>query len=251
VTIAKPGYDDLRAPATAIPMLGNVLIIGGSASIAPEIIAAFAAGARHVDVTYRHPLPPALDGNIAAHTCDLEDKDSRRGLVAALADLTGIVDVVLVLSGSILGKNLESTSDEEMDHLVSVNLLGPARLLRDLLPVLNAGARILLVSSIAGERGSFDPMYAATKGALIPFAKSLATWLGKRMTVTVVAPGAIEDSTMVRDMDAERIAHHRNASPIGELLSRADLARVLFDLAHSHWRHANGAVIRINGGSYV
>ena len=158
---------------------------------------------------------------------------------------------MLILSGAILGKNLASTSDEEMDHLAGVNLFGPARLLRDLLPVLNAGARILLVSSVAGERGGLDPMYAATKGALIPFAKSLATWLRNRMTVTVVAPGAIEDSAMLRDMGAERIAHHRKASPTGELLARADLARLLFDLAHPHWRHANGAVIRINGGSYV
>ena|ERR1035437_3411471 len=229
-------------------ILGNVLIVGGSASIAPEIIAAFSRGAHHVDVAYRRNPPIFSQGNITTHGCDTGDRDSRRSLVAAL---TGGVDVVLILSGAILGKDLASTSDEEMDYLVNANLLGPARLLRDLLPALNIGARILLVSSISGERGSFDPLYAATKGALIPFAKSLATWSGDRMTVTVVAPGAIEDSAMIRGMSAERIIHHRKASPTGKLLTRADLARVLFDLAHPHWAHTNGSVISINGGSHV
>jgi 3-oxoacyl-[acyl-carrier protein] reductase len=231
-------------------MIGNVLIVGGSASIAPEVVATFAAGARRLAVTYRHP-PPSPAADFTTYTCDLEDLDSCRALAAGLGGLGEGIDVLLILPGAILGKNLESTSDEEMERLASVNLLGPARLLRELLPILNVSARILLVSSIAGERGSFDPMYAATKGALIPFAKSLATWLGKRLTVTVIAPGPIEDSAMVRDMSAERIAHHKNASPTGELVARADLARVLFDLAHPHWRHANGAVIRLNGGSYV
>ena len=56
---------------------------------------------------------------------------------------------------------------------------------------------------------------------------------------------------MLRDMSADRIAHHRSATPIGELLNRSDLAQILVDLAHPHWRHSNGAVIRVNGGSYV
>ena len=184
-------------------------------------------------------------------TCDFESAGSRAALIAGLSAAGGGVDVVVLLAGAILGRNLEATTDDDMDHLVAVNLTGPARLLRDLLPVLNACARVLLVSSIAGERGSFDPMYAATKGALIPLAKSLATWSGGRLTTTVVAPGPIDDSTMLRDMSAERVAHHRKASPTGELLNRTDLARILVDLARPHWRHANGAVIRVNGGSYV
>jgi 3-oxoacyl-[acyl-carrier protein] reductase len=163
---------------------------------------------------------------------------------------TGL-DTIVLLSGDILGKSLEATSDEDMRHLTEVNLTGPASLLRDLMPYVNIGARVLLVSSIAGERGSFDPLYAATKGALIPFAKSLATWLGARMSVTVVAPGPIEESKMLREMAPERIDHHRKASPIGELLTADDFASVLFDLAQPHWRHANGSVIRLNGGAYV
>ena len=231
-------------------MLGSVLIVGGRASIAPEIIETFAASSRHVIVTYRNP-PRTTTSNVKALTCDLECAASIRKTAAAVADSFDGVDAVLLLSGAISGEALETTTDAEMDRLVAVNLTGPARLLRELLPQLNKDARVLFVSSVAGERGSFDPLYAATKGALIPLAKSLATWLGSEASFTVVAPGAIEDSAMLHDMSAARIAYHRGATPLGELLNRVDLAQILVDLAHSHWRHSNGAVIRINGGSYV
>ena len=167
-------------------MLGSVLIVGGAASIAPEIIEAFSASSRHVIVTYRKP-PKITTGNVRALACDLESAASIRKMAGAVADSCDGIDALLVLSGAILGKNLETTTDAEMDRLVAVNLTGPARLLRELLPRLNRGARVLFVSSIAGERGSYDPLYAATKGALIPLTKSLATWLGSEATVTVVA----------------------------------------------------------------
>jgi 3-oxoacyl-[acyl-carrier protein] reductase len=233
-------------------MLGNVLIVGGTSSVAPEIIDKFAAGAHRVIVTRRKEVPEEHDGgNISWLPCELTVAESREALTAAIARSGGGIDVVVFLAGAILGRNLEGTSDADMDALVAANLTGPARLLRDLLPVINPGARVIFVSSIAGERGSFDPLYAATKGALIPFAKSLATWAGSRMSVIVVAPGAIEDSTMVNDMSPERVAHHRAATPTGCLLSRQDFASIVFDIAQPHWRHANGAVIRVNGGSYV
>ncbi|MCG8443678.1 MAG: SDR family oxidoreductase, partial [Caulobacterales bacterium] len=106
-------------------------------------------------------------------------------------------------------------------------------------------------SSISGERGSFDPIYAAAKGAIMPFAKSLATWLGDRVSVVVVAPGLIEGSAMHDDMAPERRDHHRDATPRGELLSQEGFASLLADLAGAHWAHVNGAVIRVNGGAYV
>ncbi len=227
-------------------MLGNVLIVGGSASIAPEVVSAFGANARGLTVTYRQP-PPAPAAGIAVLACDLEDSESIRAAAQCCCDL----DVVVLLAGAITGVALAEASDAEIDRLTAVNLSGPARLIRDLMPRLSKGARILLVSSIAGERGSFDSVYAATKGGMIALAKSLATWRGSDFTTFVVAPGLIEQSAMLNGMAPHRIEHHRSTTPAGELLNRVDLARILVDLAQPHWRHANGAVIRVNGGAYV
>ena len=196
-------------------MIGQALIVGGSSSIGPATIARFAAGCRGVLATYRSARPSAMPANVQLVACDFLIPGDRARLVETVAATGAGLDAVIVLAGDILGKNLEATTDADMAHLSAVNLNGPAALLRDLLACINAGARVLLVSSIAGERGSYDPLYAATKGALIPFAKSLATWHGARMTVTVVAPGPIEESKMLADMSPERVEHHRKASPIG------------------------------------
>jgi 3-oxoacyl-[acyl-carrier protein] reductase len=232
-------------------MLGTALILGGSASVGSAVVECFAKGAHQVIATHRSERWHSPLANVTCIRCDILSAEDRSHLATTVRSMGRGLDAIIVLVGDILGKSLEATSDAEMGHLAAVNLTGPASVLRDLLPSINNGARVLLVSSIAGERGSFDPLYAATKGALIPFAKSLATWMGARMTVTVVAPGPIEGSKMLSEMTAERIEYHRKASPIGTLLTTEDFAAILYDLAQPHWRHANGSVIRINGGAYV
>jgi 3-oxoacyl-[acyl-carrier protein] reductase len=161
------------------------------------------------------------------------------------------VDVMILLAGSIVGKALDVMQEIELFQCVYDNFTAPAALIRRLLPFFSIGARLLLVSSVAGERGSYDAIYAGSKGALIPFAKSIASWLGHRMTINVVCPGPIDDSSMFNGMNAERVHYHRAASPTGELLNRKDFAEILLDLTRPHWRHANGAVIRVNEGVYV
>lgn len=227
-------------------MLGNVLIVGASASIAPEVVSAFRAGAQEVTITVRRPQRETIAG-VTTIECDLEDADSVRRAASRCRDL----DAVVVLAGAIAGTRLDEASDADIDRMTAVNLTGPARLIRGLVPRLNKGARLLLVASVAGERGSFDGIYAATKGGMIALAKSLATWHGTDFTTTVVTPGLIERSAMQNEMSAERVEHHRRTTPTGELIGRDDLARILVDLAQPHWRHANGAVIRLNGGAYV
>ncbi len=113
------------------------------------------------------------------------------------------------------------------------------------------GGSVLCLSSIAAERGSFDPLYAGSKAAIVAMAKSLATWRGAHLRFNCVTPGLIEDSQMYEDMAPARRKLHRKAVPGGRLLRPSDLAVVIRDLTEDHWSHLNGAVIRINGGAYV
>ncbi len=110
---------------------------------------------------------------------------------------------------------------------------------------------ILFLGSVYGERGSFDPIYAASKGALAAFAKSLAAWNKGRVRANIISPSLIESSTMYEDMAPDRRAFHAQANPSGELVQSEDLAGVIFDLTLPHWKHVNGTVIRVNGGSYL
>lgn len=223
---------------------GIALIVGASASVGPAVRSVFEARFDTVIATARNES--------GGHwPLTLEDADSRAALIAEIERRETPLDAVVMLAGIINGKSLTDYDDAMAQQIMELNFTAQALLIRDLIPHIAQGGRLVIMSSIAAERGSFDPFYAASKGALLPFVKSLAVQHGDRFSTVAVLPGAIEDSTMFIDMDAETKARHLGQSPRGEVLKQDDLAAMLADLASPHWAHANGAIIRINGGSYV
>jgi 3-oxoacyl-[acyl-carrier protein] reductase len=107
-----------------------------------------------------------------------------------------------------------------------------------------------MISSISAQRGSYDPIYAASKAAILSFVKSLAVGLGG-VRVNAIAPGLIEDSTMYKEMSVDRQELHRQQTSQKRLLHISDLADVIYDISKNHWKHLNGACIDLNGGQYV
>jgi 3-oxoacyl-[acyl-carrier protein] reductase len=227
----------------------RILVVGGSSSIGRSVVRAFAARGDAVLATHAHGA--ASDADEARwRRLDLEAADSFGDFVdGALADL-GAPDAAVFLAGALPGKSLGDYSPLLMRQVMEINFTAQADLLARLAPRMADGGRVLMMSSIAGERGSYDPLYAASKAALAGLVKSLAVWDG-RLTYNCLAPGLVEGSAMAQAMSEDRRAHHRGASPTGELLRLEDLARIVVDLTGPQWRHLNGTVIRLNGGAYV
>ena len=132
--------------------------------------------------------------------------------------------------------------------MISVNLTAQARLVQLLLPLMATGGQMLLMSSVSGTRGSFDPIYAASKAGLIGMMKSLAAWHGKTVRFNCLAPSLVEHSAMYRAMTEARRQSHRERSATGALLTLPDLARIVEGLLGPQFRHLNGAVIPLDGG---
>jgi 3-oxoacyl-[acyl-carrier protein] reductase len=115
------------------------------------------------------------------------------------------------------------------------------------------GGRIVLVSSTAGQRGeAMHADYAASKGAMIAFTKSLAMELAPRdVTVNCVAPGWV-DTEMAEPAyggDArERIAA---SIPLGRIATSRDIAGPIVFLCSSLARHITGEVLNVNGGTVL
>ncbi|MGX1308040.1 NAD(P)-dependent dehydrogenase (short-subunit alcohol dehydrogenase family) [Amorphus suaedae] len=227
----------------------NVLILGASASIGGAVVDRFLERGDQVVGTYNRKPLAARNGMVPVQA-DLTSATGRDHLVAAPA-LGAPIDVLVSLVGILPGKALGGYDDELVDLVMDVNFSAVAKTVRGFLPKMADRSVILLLGSVSGERGSFDPIYAASKGALAAFAKSLAAWSEGRVRINVVSPSLIENSTMYEDMAAERRAHHARMNPDGELVQPADLAGIIFDLTLPHWKHVNGAVIRVNGGSYL
>lgn len=229
----------------------TVLIIGGTSSIGQEISAQFRSASMRVITTYTSSPPGAADAQSHALFLDLRDSASIDAFMHKLEALAPRIDVAIFLAGILPGKRLNNYTYSEIDEVMAVNFNGQAKLLMRILPLLTAKSRLLLFSSISAQRGSFDPIYAASKGALLSLVKSLATALPPGARINSVAPGLIQDTRMFQDMAPERQEYHRNQIPSKQLLHPQHLAKIVYDLCQEHWAHLNGACIDLNGGQNV
>ena len=229
----------------------TIVIVGASSSIGSVISARFRSASTHVITTYTSRPPSGADEQAGALFLDLRNDGSIDAFMRQVEKLTSRIDVAIFLSGVLPGKNLGEYEFSEIDEVMSVNFNGHAKLIRRMLPLLTPRSRLLLFSSISAQRGSYDPIYAASKGALLSLVKSLATRLPPGARINAVAPGLIQDSTMFHAMTPDRQDYHRNQVPSKQLLRQEDLAEVVFDLCQDHWAHLNGACIDLNGGQNV
>ena len=160
-------------------------------------------------------------------------------------------DVVIFLPAIIHGKKLQDYSIEEINSCMNINFNNQAFFLGKILNNLSNKCCVLFVSSISGEKGSFDPIYAASKGAQNSFVKSLALWLSPKIRVNAIAPSLIEDSNMFFNMKNNLRKIHQSTNPMKKLLTLKQLSKIIFDLSSDHWDHLNGQTISVNGGQYL
>lgn len=224
----------------------KVFALGGSSSIGQAAIRVLLDAGHEVCATYRSGVPDGLERAtwVRADVRSTADLD-------ALAGPAEGSDVLLLLPGLSLGLKLETYDDERIADVVDVNFSGQFRAIQRIAPVLSDDSHIVILGSQAGQRGSSDPLYGATKGAMHSLAKSLAKSLTPRTRVNVVAPGMVTETAMHDGTSEEVLEMHRRTTPTGHFISAADLAHVLLDLMQPHWSQLNGACIDLNGGMYI
>lgn len=147
---------------------------------------------------------------------------------------------------------VDAMSDGQWSRTLAANLTSVFHTVRLAARFINDGGRIVIVSSTAGQRGeAFHADYAAAKGALISFTKSVAVELAPRdVTVNCVAPGWIDTEMVERPM-AERRAEIERAIPLGRIASAEDVAGPVVFLCSALARHVTGEILNVNGGSVL
>ena len=189
-----------------------------------------------------------------AHSADLSSLDGVTSLFDRAIREFGGLDIFVGNAGIWPHEDVPLTemTDEQWRSTMAANIDSMFFCTRAAARRLERGGRIVLVSSTAGQRGEAGHAdYAATKGAMISFVKSLAVELGPRdMTVNAVAPGWVDTDavSMVMAHSRERI---EAAIPVGRIATARDIAGPIVFLCSELARHVNGEILNVNGGSVL
>lgn len=140
---------------------------------------------------------------------------------------------------------------EMWDDLIAINLMGAVRLTRAVLPpMIEAGAgKIVNISSDAGRVGSMgETVYAAAKGGLIAFTKSLAREMARhKINVNCVCPGPTDTPLFQRQPDRMKEALTR-AIPFRRIARPEDIAEAVMFFAGGRSDYITGQVLSVSGG---
>ena len=241
---------------------------GGSRGIGAAIARAFAERGDRVAVHCRDALAVAEvvrdsldgDGHVVVRA-DLAVPAEVRAMVdAAAAGLDGL-DVVVNNAGIYVDHPVLGTSYEEWQAAwqatLGVNLVGAANVTWCAVQHMTASGRRAGRIVNVGSRGAFrgeptHPAYGASKAGLHAFGQSLAVALAPHgITVASVAPGFV-----ATDMTAELLATAagddiRAQSPFGRVATVQEIAAAVVYLASPEAEWASGAVLDLNGASYL
>ena len=144
-------------------------------------------------------------------------------------------------------------TDRQWSECFEVNLFGPVRLVRALLPRLTAASSpsIVFVSSVLAVSGSsHGAHYAAAKGAVGALAASLARELAPHVRVNTVAPGSIDTAILAGD-SPQRRAERARSILLGRLGAPEEVAGAVQFLLGPDASYLTGATIAVNGGLRV
>jgi len=186
---------------------------------------------------------------------DVADADQARQLVRDVIAAWQRLDIVVNNAG-IWEEDVAGRGQVDVwDRTYGVNLRGAHLVTDAAVPHLEkTGGTIVFVSSTAGQRGEArHSAYAATKGALISYTKSLAAELGPRgIRVNAVAPGwVVTDMTEPTLADPRARLEIEALIPLGRIASPADIAGPILFLVSDLAKHVHGEVLNVNGGSVL
>lgn len=182
---------------------------------------------------------------------DIRSSDVQGAIVAAAQQLGG-VDGLAPAAGVYVAHPFTEMTAEQWRTTLSINLDAVAALTSQLLPHLNENASLVYFASIAGERGSRNHAhYAATKGAIVSFMRTVAIELGERgIRANAVAPGIIA-SPMTNALVAESGGELERSTPLGRLGLPGEVADTVTYLLSRRSSFISGAQIDVNGGLYM
>ena len=205
-------------------------------------------------------LKPKRGQHWQAYVCDVADVDQIRATVRTIRGDHGRIDVLVNSAGVVQRAPIEKTTQDQIAYTLGINLVGTMNFCVACIPALKRtrGSIINISSSLTDRCSPQHAVYAASKGGVNAFSKSLAVELAPhRIRVNVVSPSLVRSEIYFSDgMDRKTYAAllkqlAEGYYPLGRAGEPADIAAVVSYLASPQSAWVTGVVIPIDGGESV
>lgn len=230
----------------------TVFLTGGASGIGRAAVERLAGTGDRVvamdrDAAALHALAQAMEArglDVRVETVDVRD----RAAIARVLDSEPRVDVAVAVAGVYRSRSFDELSDQDFRDTLDVNLLGVFALAQEASRRMQAGGRIVVVSS-RGALGMYRAAdYVASKAGVVGLVRAMALDLrARQIAVNSVAPG-FTDTPMTRSMPEDLYAASVALEPSGAAASPHDIAQAIAFFADPGTRFITGQTLLVDGG---
>jgi NAD(P)-dependent dehydrogenase (short-subunit alcohol dehydrogenase family) len=196
-----------------------------------------------------------IGGTVTAVQGDVSNLADLDRLYAKVASEKGKIDVIFAGAGTVYPQPLAETTEESFDRMFAINTRGLAFTVKKALPLLNDGAAIIVITSIAVHKGipGFTA-YSATKAAVRSFVRTWTAELkDRRIRVNAISPGPIDTPIFEQQGGSKEGADQARAQfaaavPFGRLGRPEEIASTALFLASDEASFVAGVELPVDGG---
>jgi len=242
----------------------TALITGGSRGIGEACVSLFAEAGASVGLTYKTAKKSAdrlveelsSKTKVKAFKVDLINETEIKKTVSSFEEEFGKIDILVNNAGIWKEAEVSKMTVDEWEETLKINLTAAFLFTKYSVAGMkkNGSGRIINISSTAGQRGeAFHSHYAASKGGMIAFTKSLSAELGEyNINANCVAPGWVLTDMTKEDLDDKTIYEKVcNDIPLKKIGMPEEIAGPVLFLSSDLASHITGEILNVNGGSVL
>jgi NAD(P)-dependent dehydrogenase (short-subunit alcohol dehydrogenase family) len=240
------------------------LVTAGSRNLGAALAAALATRGADVAVNYRESaevaeaLVDSLSTGGGTHFAVAGDAGTPQGMRSLLAEVRGVlggraIQVLVNNYGPFAMTPFAEMPEDEWDRIWNANVKAAFVAAQELAPEMRSAGWGRVVNVSAGSAYLRNhSIYTLAKSSLITLTESLAVELGPEITVNAITPGQIAESAEdIAEFDPSFVDRAITQTPLGRLVTRAEVAAIAAELCGPLFSGVTGATIPVDGGWHL